>query len=200
VSARERRMTVRLGVYGGTFDPVHVAHLVVATGIHAALGLDRTHVVVAGDPWQKEPPVAPAAERYEAVAAAIADLEADGIVADDREVRRSGPTYTVDTVESVLTEHPGAEVYVPVGYDVAQYLDTWHRVDDLRELVTLVVVNRPGYDEASDLSGWRVEHLDIPWLDVSSSMVRERLAQGLPVDGLVPAAAMRVLRKYQRYA
>lgn len=190
---------MRIGVYGGTFDPVHVAHLVVAAGIHGELGLDRTHVVVAGDPWQKDSPVAPATERFEAVAAAVTDLGVDGIVADDREIRRPKPSYTVETVESFLAEDPTAEVFVPVGYDVVEYLDTWHRVDDLRALVTLVVVNRPGFAAAVPLPGWRVARVDIPWLDVSSSMVRQRLAAGRPVDGLVPAAAMRVVRKYGRY-
>jgi nicotinate-nucleotide adenylyltransferase len=91
-------------------------------------------------------------------------------------------------------------LFLVVGYDAARHIDSWHRVDELRELVTLVVVNRPRFDEVVDVPGWKVEVVDIPSIDVSSSMVRERLAAGLPVDGLVPAAAMRVVRKHQRYA
>ncbi len=91
-------------------------------------------------------------------------------------------------------------MFLVVGYDAAQHLDAWHRVDELRELVTLVVVNRPRFDDVVDVPGWKVEVVDVPSIDVSSSMVRERLAAGLPVDGLVPAAAMRVLRKHGRYA
>jgi nicotinate-nucleotide adenylyltransferase len=188
---------MRVGIFGGTFDPIHIGHIVVATTVHQALGLDETHVIVAADPWQKDPPpVAPASERYAAVQAAVYDIEVPGIQADEREVQRGGPTYTIDTVEDLA----GAELFLIVGYDAAKHLDSWHRVDELRELVTLVVVNRPRFDEVVDVPGWKVEVVDIPSIDVSSSMVRERLAAGLPVDGLVPAAAMRVLRKHGRYA
>ena len=188
---------MRVGIFGGTFDPIHVGHIVVATTVHQALSLDETHVIVAADPWQKDPPpVAPASERYAAVQAAIYDVEVPGITADAREVQRGGPTYTIDTVEDLA----GNELFLVVGYDAAKHLDSWHRVDELRELVTLVVVNRPRFDEVVEVPGWKVEVVDIPSIDVSSSMVRERLGAGLPVDGLVPAAAMRVLRKHGRYA
>jgi nicotinate-nucleotide adenylyltransferase len=192
---------VRVGIFGGTFDPVHVGHLVVVTTVHHALRLDKTHVVVAADPWQKDPaPVAPAAERYAAVQAAIDDIDDPAITADARELDRGGPTYTIDTVAELRAADPNAEFFLIVGYDAAKHLDTWHRVDELRALVTLVVVNRPRFDDVVEVPGWNVEVVDIPSIDVSSSMVRERLAAGLPVDGLVPAAAMRVVRKHGRYA
>ena len=192
---------MRIGIFGGTFDPVHVGHLVVAATVHHALALDETHVVVAADPWQKDPPpIAPAAERLAAVRDAVRDMDVPGIQADEREVDRGGPTYTVDTVEEILAADPSAEMFLVVGYDAAKHLDSWHRVGELRALVTLVVVNRPRFDEVVDVPGWKVEVVDIPSIDVSSSMVRERLAAGLPVDGLVPAAAMRVVRKNARYA
>lgn len=192
---------MRVGIFGGTFDPIHIGHVVVATTVRHALSLDHMHVVVAADPWQKDPPpIAPAKERYAAVQAAIYDLDAPDIHADAREVERGGPTYTVDTVEQILADDPSAELFLVVGYDAAQHIESWHRVERLRELVTLVVVNRPRFDEVVDVPGWKVEVVDIPSIDVSSSMVRERLGSGLPVDGLVPAAAMRVVRKHNRYA
>ena len=107
-------------------------------------------------------------------------------------MKRGGPTYTIDTVEQLLADRPGDELFLVVGYDAALFLDGWHRVDELRELVTLVVVNRPRFDEVVDVPGWKVEVVDVPSIDVSSSMVRERLAAGLPVDGLVPG------RRYAR--
>jgi nicotinate-nucleotide adenylyltransferase len=192
---------VRIGILGGTFDPIHVGHLVVAATVHHELALDETRVIVAGDPWQKPaPPLAPAPERFDAVRAAIDDIDVRGIVADDTEVVRAGPTYTVDTVEHILAVDASAELFLILGYDAARFLDTWHRVDELRALVTLVVVNRPRFDEVVRVPGWTVEVVDIPSVDVSSSMVRERLAAGQPVDGLVPAAAMRVVRRNQRYS
>ena len=185
---------------GGTFDPVHVGHLVVATTVHQALHLDETRVIVAGVPWQKVPPVAPATERFEAVDAALRDMGVEGVVADDREIRRGGPTYTIDTVEELLDERPGAQLFLPLGADAVALIETWHRAADLRHLVTVVVVNRPGFDEVSEMAGWKVEKVRIPSLEVSSSMLRERMAAGFPADALVPAAAMRVVRKYGRYA
>lgn len=187
---------MRIGLVGGTFDPIHVGHLVVASVVHHALDLDETRVLVAGDPWMKpNAPVASAAERFAAVDAAVRDLGVGGIVADDTEVRRAGPTYTIDTVAAL----GDAELFLVLGGDAVPYLDKWHRVDELRARVTLVVVNRPGYD-APPTPGWQSLAVSIPPLDVSSTMVRERLAGGLPVDGLVPAAAMRVLRSHGRYA
>ncbi|HUR76597.1 MAG TPA: nicotinate-nucleotide adenylyltransferase [Acidimicrobiales bacterium] len=190
---------MRIGIFGGTFDPVHVGHLVVVTTVHHALGLDETRVVVAGDPWQKAAPVSPGEERVEMARAAVDDLGVPGIVVDDCEVRRGGRTYTIETLEALRAEVPGAELYLAIGNDAAKNLPTWHRADELPGLVTLALVNRPGA-AAADLPGWRVAPVDIPYLDVSSSLVRARLAVGLPVDGLVPAAAMRVVRNRGRYS
>jgi nicotinate-nucleotide adenylyltransferase len=187
-------MEMKVGIVGGTFDPIHIGHLVVATNVHHALALDETRVVVAGDPYQKDAPVAGPQERFLAVQAAIDDLGVAGIVADDSEIYRAGPTYSIDTIEKI-----DGDVFLVLGSDSARHIHTWHRVDELRELVTLALVHRPG-SEAVDLPGWRTVAVDIPSIDVSSTMVRERLSAGLPVDGLVPAAAMRVLRKHGRYA
>lgn len=194
-------MVPRIGLFGGTFDPVHIGHIVAASTVHHALALDETRVVVAADPWQKDPPpVAPAAERLAAVQAAVDDIGVAGIHADDRELSRGGPTYTIDTVEEMQREQSRTEVFLILGHDTATRLDTWYRVDELRGLVTLVVVNRAGVDGVVEVPGWKVEVVEIPSLDISSSMVRGRLAARLPVDGLVPAAAMRVVRQHGRYA
>ncbi len=191
----------RVGVFGGTFDPIHNGHLVVATTVHHALALDETRVVVAGDPWQKQsPPIASATERFAAVQAAVADIEVPAIRADDSEVARDGPTYTVDTIEAFRAARPDDEFFLTVGFDATRFLSTWHRVDTLRDLVTLVVVNRPGVEPVADLAGWKIETVHSPSIDVSSTMVRARLRTGFPVDGLVPAAAMRVVRNHNRYA
>ena len=136
----------RIGVFGGTFDPPHIGHLAVAVEVRHALALDRVLMVVANDPWQKRGArvLTPAADRLEMVRAAVEDL--DGIEADDREIRRGGPSYTVDTVEELLGEQPQAEVFVVVGADAAAGLRTWERADELAALVTVVVVRRPGFD------------------------------------------------------
>src|SRR5262245_26793305 len=114
---------MRVGIFGGTFDPVHVGHLVVPTTVPHALGLDETHVVVAADPWQKDPPpIALPDERYAAVQAAVYDIDVPSITADAREVSRGGPTYTVDTVEELKAADPDGELFLIVGYDAAKHL------------------------------------------------------------------------------
>ncbi len=121
------RPVERLGILGGTFDPVHVAHLAAAAAARDQLGLDRVLVVVAGDPWQKRGRVgAPAEIRCEMVAAAIEGVE--GLVVSRLEIDRPGPTYTIDTVEALAAE-PGRELFLIVGSDVAASLTTWHRAD-----------------------------------------------------------------------
>lgn len=187
---------------GGTFDPVHVAHLVVALDVRHALALDRVLLVVANDPWQKsgDRAVTPAADRFAVVAAAVADL--DGVEASDLELRRGGPSYTADTLGELADRHPGAELFLVVGDDVAGDLSTWVRVDEVRRRSTLVVVGRPGVPPppAGSLAGWRVCRVDVPALDVSSTEIRARVAAGRPIDLLVPPAAVRSIAERGLYA
>ncbi len=185
----------RIGILGGTFDPVHVGHLMDAAAARYQLGLDRVLIVVARDPWQKRDRViAPAEVRYEMVVAAIDGAE--GFEASRIELDRAGPTYTVDTVEALVS--PERELFLVVGSDVAAGLPTWHRVDDLRELVTLAIVDRDG-QPSPDLSGWRVVHVAAPRLELSSTDLRRRVAAGEPVEFLVPVPAARILNAYGLY-
>lgn len=188
----------RLGILGGTFDPVHVAHLAAATAARDQLALDRVLVVVAGDPWMKRGRVlAPAEIRFEMVAAAIDGV--DGLEASRLEIDRPGPTYTVDTVEQVRGDMPGTDVFLIVGSDVAASMDTWHRVDDLRALVALALVDREDAAPTAAPPGWRCVRVHMPRLDVSSTDLRRRVAAGESVDFLVPPPAARVLRAHDLY-
>src|SRR5262249_41176064 len=124
----------RLGIMGGTFDPVHIAHLVAAVEARHQLALDRPLFVVAGDPRQKAGHVVASAEaRFEMVSAAIAELP--GMEASRLELDRDGPTYTIDTVDAL--DEAARDLFVVVGSDVAAKVDTWHRAEELRERVTL---------------------------------------------------------------
>jgi nicotinate-nucleotide adenylyltransferase len=183
-------MAERLGIMGGTFDPVHVAHLAAASAARNQLGLTRVLLVVAGDPWQKHGVVAPAEARYEMVAAAIEGVE--GIEASRIELDRPGLTYTIDTIEQLRA--PGRELFLIVGADVAATLHTWVRVDELQRLVTLAVVNRDDGVVARPPAGWKTRRVTMPRLDLSSSDLRRRIAAGEPVEFLVPLPAVRVLR------
>ena len=182
----------RVGIYGGTFDPVHVAHVVAAVEARRALGLDRVLLVVAGDPWQKRGQVAAcAADRLAMVEAAVEGI--DGLEASALEVERTGPTYTVETLEALAA--PGRSLFLVVGADVAATLPTWAGVERIPRLATLAIVDRAGVPPAPDPPGpWRVERLSIPRLEISSTDLRARAARGWPIDGLVPPGAVRVIR------
>jgi len=186
----------RLGVLGGTFDPVHVGHLVAAAEVRSSLGLDRVLLVPAGDPWQKRGAVvASAAERAE-----MADLAVDGVdgVEVSRiEVERQGATVTADTLEALA--RAGRELFLVLGADAAANMPTWRRLDETRPLATVVVTERAGEKAEPPGPGWRWEHVGIPRLDISSSDLRARLASGHPVDGLTPAAVVRFIRERGLY-
>ena len=203
---------MKLGVLGGTFDPVHVGHLVAAVNVRHALELDRVLLMVANVPWQKvgARAVTPAADRLAMVEAAVEGV--DGLEASALEIERGGESYTVDTLEELAARHPGVELYLVVGADLVDELDTWERADELRRLATLAVVSRPGAalpdprtaqasgQESAQESGWRVANVSIPMLDVSSTDLRARVADGRPLDYLVPAAALRFIRQRGLYA
>lgn len=180
----------RLGILGGTFDPIHVGHIVAAVDVRAALALDRMLLVVAGDPWQKRGQVvAAAADRFAMAGAAIEGVA--GLEVSSIEVDRAGPTYTAETLARLVA--PGRELFLVLGADTARRLPTWHDVDTVRELATIVVVERAG-EHGDVLDGnWRVEHVAIPRLDVSSSDLRARLAAGRPIDGLVPPSVVHLI-------
>jgi nicotinate-nucleotide adenylyltransferase len=182
----------RIGVLGGTFDPVHVGHVVAAVDARSALHLDRVLLVVAGDPWQKRGQVvASGPDRLALVRAAVAGL--DGIEACDVEVERPGPSVTADTLETLGA--PGRSFFLLLGADAVANMPTWKRLDETRDLATVVVVERAGDSHTEPPGpGWRFERLSIPRLDVSSSDVRARLAAGRPVDGLLPPAVIAEIR------
>jgi nicotinate-nucleotide adenylyltransferase len=190
----------RIGIFGGTFDPVHVGHLVAAAWAREAFELERVLLVVANEPWQKTGTrtVTPAEDRFLMVQAAVDGV--DGVEACRIEIDRGGPSYTADTVRDLLASTPSADLYVIVGADVAAELGSWQRTDELRDAVTLVVVDRGGVGSEGDPPGWRVERLRIPALDISSSQLRERLAEGRSVDFLIPEGAIRCIRQLNLYA
>ncbi len=188
----------RLGVFGGTFDPVHIGHLVTAVNVRHALGLDRVLLVVANDPWQKvDHVVTPAADRLAMVHAAVDGMT--GVEACDLEVRRGGPSYTADTLAELAGAHPGAELHLVVGSDAASGLATWHRIDEVREQCQLVVVTRPGATDLAPPEGWRHTVVEVPRLEVSSTDLRARAGDGRPLEWLVPDRVVQVIRERRLY-
>ena len=186
----------RLGLLGGTFDPPHRGHLAAALAVRDALGLDRVDFLVANDPWQKsgDRDVTSAAIRLQMVRALTDDV--DGIGVDDREVRRGGPTYTVETLEELAIECPGTDVFMIVGQDTADRIHTWHRHEDLLALSTLVIVNREQNAQhvPAALADARVQFVSMPLIDVSSTSVRAAAGSGDDVSGMTSAGVADIVR------
>ncbi|MCY4136529.1 MAG: nicotinate-nucleotide adenylyltransferase [bacterium] len=187
----------RIGIFGGTFDPIHVGHLAVAGWVRAELDLDRVELVVANEPWQKldRPQLSPAQDRLAMVQAAVDGIE--GVVASSVEIDRGGLTYTVDTLEAFRADNPESSLFLITGSDAAGGLDTWRRLEEIAAMAEVVVVDRPG------AMGDRppVAHMvvDCPLVDLSSTQVREWADAGQPLDGLVPPAALAYCRQKRLY-
>ena len=190
-------MTTKIGLFGGTFDPIHVGHLAVASAASYGLSLDRVVFVVAHRPWQKvgTRSIADSQLRLAMVRAAVqgrSDFEASSI-----EIDRGGTSYTIDTLETLSKIEPDATFVLVVGSDVVGDLDKWHRHDELRDLCSLGIVDRPGDVGVEPPAGWSYERVGAPLVDLSSSVLRVRLAAGEPVDYLVPDEALAVWNQWQ---
>jgi nicotinate-nucleotide adenylyltransferase len=180
----------RIGIFGGTFDPPHVGHLVTAVNVRHALALDVVLLVVANDPWQKsgERQVSPAADRLAMVDAAVGDVE--GLEASDLELRRGGTSYTADTLAELRTAHPEAELFLVLGSDAAAGLPTWERAEEVRTGAGIVVVTRPGAEQGAPPEGWTWVSVETPRLEVSSTDLRARFTDGRPLDYLLTPAVI----------
>ncbi len=189
----------RIGVFGGTFDPPHVGHLVTAVNVRHALGLDRLLLVVANEPWQKvgSRPISAAADRLAMVEAAVVDVA--GLEACALEIERGGPSYTADTLADLADRHPGAELVLVLGADAAAGLHTWERIEEVRARASLAVVDRPGAAPPAVPPGWDWTHVEVPRLEVSSTDVRDRVADGRPLDYLLPPAVISCVRERRLY-
>lgn len=170
-----------------------------AVNVRHALDLDRVLLVVANSPWQKSGRrISPAADRLAVVEAAVAGT--DGVEATGIEIDRGGESFTADTLEQLVAEKPDRELFLVVGADVAADLDTWRRPDVVARLATLVVVTRSGSPSAEVRPPWRAVHVQIPDLDISSSDLRARAADGRPLDHLVPLPAIARIRDLGLYS
>ena len=191
----------RLGILGGTFDPPHAGHLAAALAVQTQVGLDDVVLMVANEPWQKvgDRQVTPARLRFEMTDALVQGIS--GLRADDREIRRGGPTFTVDTLEEILAEHPDTEIFLIVGADTANRLETWHRASDVVRLSTIVIVNRDNSTNAATgfLRDARVLNVTMNPVDVSSSAIREAVAHGESIDSLTSSSVASIVRDRSLY-
>lgn len=180
----------RIGLFGGSFDPVHNAHLALARQAREQLRLDELRWVPAGNPWQKARAMTPAAQRLAMLELATAGEPRFAI--ERCELQRQGPSYTLDTVRELQDREPGASWFLVIGEDQYHNLHTWHGFEQLLQRVTLAVAQRPD-GSAGDGADPRVRvadqvALDLPPLQISASGIRARVAAGQDIDALVPPA------------
>ncbi len=189
---------LRVGLFGGTFDPPHVGHLVAAVNVRHALNLDLLVLMVANIPWQKEGvrALTPAEDRFAMVEAAVADVP--GVVAGRLEIDMGGPSYTADTLATMAQRYQDAELFTIMGDDAAAGLMTWERYQEVVDRSQLVVVDRPGVAIAlpEEMDWIRVE---VPHLEVSSTDLRLRFVDGRPLDFLITEPVLSVIASRDLY-
>jgi nicotinate-nucleotide adenylyltransferase len=174
-----------IGLFGGSFDPIHHGHLLVAQAVMETLGLEQVRFVVAREqPFKHGRHAATAVERAEMVALAI---EGDTRFAVERaELERPGPSYTVDTLRELRRREPGAEFALLVGADAASELPTWHEGAEVPRLARVVAFARPGAPAPAGMHVWRT--VAVPAIDISATAVRDRVRTGRPIRYWVPDA------------
>ena len=197
----------RVGMFGGAFDPPHNAHVALVRAALAQLQLDELRVVPTGHAWHKPRPLTPAADRLAMCRLAFGELP--GVVVDDRETLRAGPTYTIDTLRELAAEQPGVQLYLVMGADQARALPTWHRWQDLLQIAIVSIAERQqpervdaGFD-SNDFPQGRFEPLQVPLMPVSATQVRALAARphntGHGIAQLVPTPVARYIEQHHLY-
>ncbi len=186
----------RVGVMGGTFDPIHLGHLVAANEVYHRLDLDDLVFVPTGQPWQKADRVVSDPEhRYRMT---LLGTERSPFTVSRVDIDRDGPTFTTDTLRDLHAALDPIDLYFITGADALAGLHTWREPEELQRLAHMVGVTRPGHELGGDVPA-TATLLDIPALEISSTLCRERVAAGRPLDYLVPAGVAEYIRKYALY-
>lgn len=189
----------RVGIMGGTFDPIHHGHLVAASEVGHQYELDEVVFVPTGQPWQKaDAQVSAAEDRY--LMTVIATASNPRFSVSRADIDRAGPTYTIDTLRDMRNEMPEAELFFITGADALTQILSWRSVDEMFELAHFVGCTRPGHRlDASHLPEGSVTLVEVPALAISSSEVRERAIAGEPVWYLVPDGIVQYINKRELY-
>jgi len=187
----------RIGVMGGTFDPIHHGHLVAASEVAQSYGLDEVVFVPTGEPTYKFV-VTPAEHRY--LMTVIATASNPRFTVSRVDIDRGKPTFTIDTLRDIRRERPDAELFFITGADAIAQILSWRDVEELWELAHFVAVSRPGHDlSVSGLPEQDVSLLEVPALAISSTDCRDRVRRGFPVWYLVPDGVVQYISKHHLY-
>jgi nicotinate-nucleotide adenylyltransferase len=189
---------MRVGVMGGTFDPIHHGHLVAASEVQALFGLDEVVFVPTGQPWHKDG-VSPAEHRY--LMTVIATASNPRFTVSRVDVDRAGTTYTIDTLRDLRAQRPGDELFFITGADALAEILSWKDPEELFELAHFIGVTRPGHVLSdSGLPEDRVTLQEVPAMAISSTDCRDRVSRSEPVWYLVPDGVVQYINKYKLYA
>lgn len=187
----------RIGVMGGTFDPIHHGHLVAASEVAAEFNLEEVVFVPTGDPWQKKQ-VTESEHRY--LMAVVATASNPRFKVSRVDIDRGGPTYTIDTLRDMAELYPDAELFFITGADAVAQILTWRDVEQIWGLAQFVAVTRPGHKlTLPDHPAGAIETLEIPALAISSTDIRSRVHEGKPVWYLVPDGVVQHIAKHKLY-
>lgn len=197
VPARKEGRT-RLGVMGGTFDPIHHGHLVAASEVASVFDLDEVVFVPTGEPWQKaDKKVSSAEHRY--LMTVVATASNPRFTVSRVDIDRPGPTYTIDTLRDLRSLRPNADLFFITGADAMAQILSWKDASEMWDLAYFVGVTRPGHELAAPYQGDGVGLLEVPAMAISSTDVRKRSAAGKPVWYLVPDGVVQYINKYDLY-
>lgn len=185
----------KIGILGGTFNPPHTGHLIIANEVRHALGLDEVQLMPTATPSHKATSgEVTAAQRLRMVELAVEGVE--GLSASSFEVERGGVSYTYDTMKALTKSEPNTKFYFIIGGDMIDTLHTWYRIEDLMSLLTFVGVGRPGTEGKTE---YPVKIIDIPELELSSTLLRKRFREGGSVTLLTPCTVESYIREAGLY-
>ena len=190
---------LRIGIMGGTFDPVHHGHLVAASEVHDVFHLDEVVFVPTwAQPFKKDRCVSAAEHRY--LMTVVATASNPGFTVSRVDIERGGTTYTIDTLRDLRAQHPDADLFFITGADALAQILSWKDAEDLFDLAEFIGVTRPGYELSEDgLPADRVHLQEVPAMAISSTDCRDRVAAGEPVWYLVPDGVVQYINKYGLY-
>ena len=190
----------RIGIFGGTFDPIHLGHLIVARQAAEKLGLDQVVFIPAGQPPHKGgEKLSPARDRYQMVRLAV---RGDGLFrVSDIEIRSKNASYTVNTLKALKSKYKTAGLFLLLGMDQAVLLSTWKEPKELFDLATVCVLSRPGFFRNEVEPRWRkmLRFLPVSLIDISATVIRDRVRRSQPIRNLVPESVSRYIKNKKIY-
>jgi nicotinate-nucleotide adenylyltransferase len=196
----------RIGVFGGAFDPPHRAHVALVRSAIDSLHLDAVRVLPTGQAWHRSASLTAAAHRLAMTRLAFAEVPQ--AVVDEREIRRTGPSYTVDTLRELATEHPGAQLFLLIGDDQRRSLSGWHRIGEIARLAIICAAARDpqvaswhrGVASDSNATEPPIEPLPMPLMPISATDIRERLSRQADVTALLAPDVERYIHEHHLYS